>query len=188
MAQIVEWNDVCSQGNKKYDSDEILRVKPGCNLKVRLISKSMRLVKVFTKNQKCIIVDNEDTGRQLKEEYPNKIKNVSVRYASWCIDRDSGEMKILDFPQTVARKFSNRIVILGKKISGVEEGCDWTITTNGKKGIEVRYDTVCLEETPLTDEEKEMVKSKMADKDSFDLTKKFEAYSFEDAKKKLFFM
>ena len=97
-------------------------------------------------------------------------------------------MRILDMPKTVARVFSRRIQVVDKKISGAKEGCDWAIGTNGKKGRDVKYDVVFLEETPLSESEKEIVKSKMANKDSFDLTKKFEAYNFEDAKKKLLYM
>lgn len=42
-----------------------------------------------------------------------------------------------------------------------------------------------LKETPLTESEQKMVKDKMADKESFDLTKVFKSYSFKEAEEKL---
>ena len=185
MSNLEGWNVTCSKSKKKYDSDDIIRVKPDCKLKVRLIGQPVRIVRVFTKDRKCLVLDNTDTGRQLKDKYPDKISNVSIRYACWCIYRDSGEVKILDMPTSVARTFGNRTEIVDRKISGIDEGCDWVIVSNGKKGKDVRYDAFYLEETPLTEEEKEMVKSKMEDKDSFDLTKVFESNSFEEAEERL---
>lgn len=183
MANLGSWK-VNSNSNKN-DSDELLRVRPDCKLKVRLIGRPVKIVRVFTNERKCIVIDNEDVGQQLKDKYPDRLGNVSVRYASWCIDRDSNTMRILDMPKSVARTIGRRVEMAGKKISGNKEGCDFAITTNGKKGKDVRYEVVYIEETPLTQAEQEMVKEKMADKDSFDLTKVFTSCSFKEAEEKL---
>ena len=39
------------------------------------------------------------------------------------------------------------VALVGKKVSGSQEGCDWKITTNGKTGKDVRYEAVYIEET-----------------------------------------
>ena len=168
--------------NKKSGADEFLRVKPGCNLKVRLIGNPVKVIKIFTHNRKCIILDNEETGQHLKTKFPDLLGSVNIRYACWVIDRDSNSLKILDMPQSVARAFGNREVLVGKKIAGANDGCDWSIITNGKKGKDVRYEAVYLEETSLTEAEKQMVKNRKAEEGSyFDLTKIFKSYSFKEA-------
>ena len=172
--------------NKKHDLDEFIRVKPGCNLKVRLIGDPVKVVKIFTDDRKCIGLDNEEVGQQLKSKYPNELSSVNIRYACWCIDRDDNALKILDMPVTVARTLGNRVALVGKKISG-QEGCDWSIITNGRQGKDVRYEAVYLEETPLSCSEKKMVEDQKSEKDGhFDLTKIFKSYSFEEAEEKLF--
>ena len=171
---------------KKYDSDEFLRVRPDCKLKVRLLGQPVKMFKIFSSNGKCAILDSEQTAKHLKLKFPDRLSNVSVRYASWCIDRDSQTLKILDMPASVARALGNRESLLGKKIAGNQEGCDWSIITNGKKGKDVRYEAVYIEETPLSLEEQEMVKNrKNAEDRDFDLTKIFNSCSFQDAEEKL---
>jgi hypothetical protein len=96
-------------------------------------------------------------------------------------------MKILDMPVSVARAIGNREALIGKKVAGENEGCDWSITTNGKQGMDVRYEVVCLEETSLTQTEKGMLKYQRSEKGGYyDLTKIFKSCSFEEAKGKLF--
>lgn len=185
MALTCNWQ-IGSNSKKKKNSDEFLRVKPDCRLKVRLIGNPVKVVKVFTDDRKCLVLDSEETGKKLKEKYAEKLSNVSVRYASWCIDRDSNTMKILDMPVSVARAFGSRMEIVGKKISGAKEGCDWAIGTNGKAGKDVRYEAVYLEETPLTQAEQEMVEDRKSEKDGyFDLRKIFKSNNYEEAEEKI---
>lgn len=171
----------------KNNSEKFFKVKPDCKLKVRLIENPVKVIRVFSNDRKCITLISEEIGKRLQSEYPHIISNVSVKYACWCIDRDDGLMKILEMPVSVARTFGNRKVLVGKKIAGIAEGCDWSITTNGKQGMDVRYDVVYLEETPLSDAEKQMVEDHKSEKNGhFDLTKIFESCSFEEAEEKLF--
>ncbi len=183
MTNSKNWN--ITDNSKNHNSNGILRVRPDCKLKVRLIGTPVQVVKVFTNDRKCIVIDNEDVGQLLKDKYPDRIGNVSVRYACWSIDRKDNTLKILDMPASVARAFGSRVEIVGKKISGAKEGCDWAIGTNGKKGKEVRYEVVYLSETTLTQAELEMVNKRMADKENYDLTKVFKSCSFDEAEAKL---
>ena len=180
----VSWNFVGSK--KKYNSNELLRVKPDCNLKVRLLGRPAKVVKIFTNDNRCINLDNEEVGQQLKAKYPQKLGSPSTRYACWCINREDNSLKILDMPMTLARAFGNREALIGSKIAGSEEGCDWKITTNGRKGKDVRYEAVFLEETPLSETEKQMVEYRKSEKDGyFDLTKIFKSCSFDEAEEKV---
>ena len=73
-----------------------------------------------------------------------------------------------------------------QKISGKTEGCDWKVVTNGKQGKDVRYDIVYIEETPLSEDEIEMVKNKKASENGkYDLRKIFKTSCFEDAEEQL---
>ena len=171
---------------KKHDADEFLRVKPGCNLKIRLIGQPVKTMRVFTKNRKCIPIDDESIGIHLKAKFPDEFDNLSIRYACWCIDREDNKLKILDMPMSLARAMGNREALIGCKISGSKEGCDWKIITNGRKGKDVRYEAVFIEETPLTDEEKQMVKDRKAEEGkNFDLTEIFKSYDYAKAEGKL---
>jgi hypothetical protein len=173
--------------SKKSSSEKFLKVKPGCKLRVRLIEDPVKVVKIFSHDRKCAVLDSEDTGQKLINKYPHKLSSVNVRYACWCIDRADGLLKILDMPKSVVIAFSNRQQIIGKKIADIHEGCDWSITTNGKKGMDVRYTAVYLEETPLSCAERQMVEDQKAGQDGhFDLTQIFKSSSFKEAEAKLF--
>ena len=171
---------------KKETGSRRLYVKPGCNLKVRFVGDPVKVVRAFTTDGTCITLDNEETGHRLKDKYPNKIGNISVRYACWCFDRHDDKMKILDMPHFVACEIRNRDTLAGKTVSGLEQGCDWKISTNGKKGMDVRYKVKYLEETSLTGTEKNIVEDRKLDnKRPYDLTKVFAGDSFVDANDKL---
>ena len=182
MAKFINLNEV---ENKRYTTT-FLRVKPNCKLKIRLIDTPVELVKIYGKDRKCINLDDRVTGEKLKAKYPKEFGNLSIRYVNWCIDREDNKMKILDMPKSVAITFSNRQRLAGKKIAELDEGCDWMIMTNGKQGKDVRYEPIYLQESPLSDEEKQMVedqKAKMMGR--YDLCQFFSSYSFEEAEKKL---
>jgi hypothetical protein len=175
-----------SKKSKKQDSDLFLKVKPGSNLKVRLVGRLAKVYKIFTDNKYCLSLDSEETGQKLKEKYSDKLGNVNIRYASWCIDRDDNSMKILDMPYSVAKVFGNSVKLVGKQISGKHEGVDWKIYTNGKKGKDVRYQVVCLGDSSLTDDEIKMVDEKKSEQDGYyDLRKIFKSYSFKEAEEKI---
>jgi hypothetical protein len=172
--------------DKNNNSDEFLKVRPDCKLKVRLIEDPVKVIRVFSNDRKCAILNNEEIGKRLTEQYPHIISNVSVRFSCWCIDREDGLMKILEMPISVAKAIGNRESLIGKKVGGEYEGCDWSITTNGKQGMEVRYEVVCLEETSLTQTEKGMLKLQKSEKYGyFNLTKIYESHNFKEAKEKL---
>ncbi|MHB9070254.1 MAG: hypothetical protein ACYC54_07775 [Sedimentisphaerales bacterium] len=172
---------------KKSSSDGFLKVKPDCKLRVRLIDNPVKVVRIFSNNGKCAFLNNEEVGRRLKEKYTKELSDVSVRYDCWCIDRDDKSMKILDMPPSIARSLGSREALLGKHIAGEVEGCDWSIITNGKKGKDVRYEAVYIEETPLSCSDKQTVEDKKSEQGChYDLRNIFKSCSFEEAENKLF--
>ena len=172
--------------SKKKRDDGFLKVKPGCSLKVRLVGDPVKIVRVFTSDERCILIDSEETGRKLKEKYPKIIGNISVRYACWCFDRHDDRMKILEMPPSVAGSIANRVALVGKTISDIEEGCDWKISTNGEKGMKVRYEVNYIEESCLTAVERNMVEYQKLDKKRpFDFSKMFPCCGFKEADAKL---
>jgi len=171
---------------KRKRNDTILYVKPHCNLTVRLVENPVKVVRIFAVDDTCIQVDNEKTAYKLKEKYPDKVYNISVRYACWCFDRHDNRIKVLDMPQSVFNAIGQQSKLRTKKISDLEEGCDWKITTNGEKGLKVRYTVHYVEESPLSAVERNIVTFQKIDKKSpFDLTKIYTGDSFLDASVKL---
>lgn len=167
-------------GIKEYSDSNFLRIKPGCNLKLRLIGLPIGLFKVFTTENKCILLDTKENAYQLKKDYPEKISNVSTRYVCKCINRGDQELKILDMPITVAKAFGSRAENVEKNISARREGCDWAIRTNGKTGKDCRYEVIYVEETPLTDNEYNMVQEKKELKE-FNIEEMFNTNSLDEA-------
>ena len=172
--------------SKKKKDNGFLKVKPGCNLTVRLVGGPVKIVRIFTNDDTCIVIDSENTAYQLKEKYPKKIGNISVRYACWCFDRHDNRIKVLEMPKSVFSAIGQQSKSGKKKISDLEEGCDFSITTNGEKGMNVRYTVNYLEETALNGFEQHIVEDRKTDeKRPYDLTKMFVGDSFLDASVKL---
>lgn len=166
---------------------EFLSVSPGCDLEIRLIGLPIKIFKLFTKNNKPVMLDDEEVAQRLKNKYPGKLGRINIRFRCWCIDRKDEHIKILDMPITVAEAFSKmQSRYPHYDISGYDQGCDWRITTNNKQGIEVRYKTVCIDESPLSNNETEFVEVFGSLYEDFKLEKTTRFYSFEEAEKKLF--
>ena len=171
---------------KKSKAELFLRIRPDSRFRFRLIENPVKVIKIFNRQRQCAILESEQVGKQLKDEYPTELSDVSVRYACWCIDRTDNTMKVLDMPASVAKAIGNRQILLGKPVAGIQEGCDWQIMTNNKQGKDVRYDVVYIDESPLTEAEKEMVEEQKEGKDGYyDLRLIFNGLSFSDAKAKL---
>ncbi len=171
----------------EYSPDGFLRVKPFCQHKVRFLSKPVKVIKIFRKDTQNAVLENEEDGRLLKSIYRHKLGWLSIRYICWCINRDDGKLVVLDMPVSVAQSISRQYALTKKPISGINDGCDWQILSNGKQGKEARYNTVYLHESPLSEAEKQMIKDKVQSNPGiFDLSKMYTPLSFEQAEQKLF--
>lgn len=178
------WQKQYYRKNKK--DNQSLYVRPGCNLKVRFVGEPVKVVRAFTNDDRCIMLDSEETGQKLKKIYPNKIGNISVRYACWCFDRHDERLKVLEMPKFVFSAIGKQSKSGKKQISDMEDGCDFSISTNGKTGLDVRYTVEPLDETSLTDIEKHKMLVQQANKKRpYDLTKLFKTCGYLDASVKL---
>ena len=172
--------------SKKKKDNGFLKVKPGCNLTVRLVGGPVKIVRIFTNDDTCIVIDSENTAHKLKDKYPKEIHNISVRYACWCFDRHDERLKVLEMPKSVFSAIGQQSKSGKKKISDLEEGCDFSIITNGEKGLKVRYTVKYIEESPLSAIEQNIVADRKTDKKRpYDLTKLFVGDSFLGASVKL---
>lgn len=179
-----KWQKQYYRKTDKYS--KTLYVRPGCNVKVRLVDNPIRVVRIFTQDGLCLPVGNEKIAHQLKAKYPEKVKNISVRYACWCFDRHDDRLKVMEMPQSVFTDIGKQAKTTQKKISDPEEGCDFSISTNGKTGLDVRYTVEPLDETSLTDIEKHKILVQQANqKRPYDLTKLFKTCGYLDAGVKL---
>ena len=182
MTRYIGFNEMQPQKS----SSTFLKVKPDCQHKVRLVSGAFENIRIFNKDRKCAYLQSVEIGQKLRAKYPGQLSDVSIRYACWCIDRDTKSLKILDMPVSVARSFGGRQKRLGKNIAEYNEGCDWLITTNGRQGKEVRYETVYLEDTFLTSSEIQLVEDQKTGKyGHYYLNKIFKPLRFEEAETKL---
>ena len=171
---------------KQKKNNGIVYVKPHCNLTVRLVGDPVQVVRIFAVDDTCILVDSEKIAYQLKEKYPQQVDNISVRYACWCFDRHDNRLKILDMPQSVYQAIGKQSISRKKSISGLEKGCDFSITTNGENGLRVRYTVNYSKDSPLSAVERNIVALQKIDKKRpFDLTKVYTGNSFLDASVKL---
>ena len=180
----LDWADI-----SHYDdiSDDYLRVEPGCDIRIRLIGSPAKMVYVLGYDNIGLCIDNEDVGRQLEEKYGAYLRVVSVQYLCWCIDRESNSLKILGMPASVAEALSSREALVGRQIASIDEGCDWIIVSNGLTGENIRYETVYLEETPLSQAETDMVNIRVNDgRGIYDVFAYLNSYSFAEAEEELF--
>lgn len=180
----LDWADISD-----YDdiSDDYVGVEPGCDIRIRLIGSPAKMVYISGYDNIGLYIDNEDVGRQLQNKYGAYLKDVSVQYLCWCIDRESNSLKILDVPASVAEVFSNREALVGRQIAGIEEGCDWRIVSNGLTGDNIRYEVKYVEETPLSQAEADMVNIRVNDgRGIYDIFAYLNSYSFLGAEEELF--
>lgn len=152
-----------------------INVRPDIDKTVRLLGDPVRLMKIFVDNKQCILINDIKTGEDLQEAHPGRISKIQKRFVCYCIDRDDSKIKILNMPTSLAQKFGNRVEALGTEISK-EIGCDWKISTNGKTGIECRYEATYLFDSELTDAECEGYKLQKKD-----LAEEYKGKTYDEA-------
>ena len=179
----------CNSKKKVTDEDpwkkEFLVVKPGCDLHIRLIGLPIKVYNLFNQKSKCVMLDSEETAKRLKAKYDQELSYILTRYYCWCLDREDLNIKILNMPESVAFTFGRKQLCCRFKISGYDLGYDWRITTNGKLGQNVRYETICIAETSLSYMDVLQANVYAEKYHGFDLSRTFRFYNFEEAERKL---
>jgi len=188
--EYVEWKSVAPK--KEFVSgDKIpyLWLKKGNTYKVRPIHMPVHFFKYFHQNEgklRTAICENPktDPNYQIRHDTYAELKKPSERYAMYAIDRADGKMKIMEGPPAVFKHFRLRFEATGKKPGAGKEGGDWSITVDTKSSFDM-YSVTYLEDTPLSSEEKDLVKEAM-NQDRERLQKIYAIDESKDLEKKLF--
>ena len=183
----VQWDQVAPDSG---NGNKFLRLKTGNTFKVRPLLLPVRFWKFFhaKDGKKRHAVVSEEIIEQMMATHP-ELKKPAKRYAIYVIDRADEKVKIMEGPQTVFREFRNRFEATGEKPGGGADGGDWQIKITGV-GLNTTYAVTFLNQTPLTDEEKEKIKEELKDSDgNSDKEKLQKFYKFctvEEAEARLF--
>ena len=178
----VEWAEVAPENS---NGSKFLRLKTGNTFKIRPLLLPVHFWKFFhEKNgKKRNAVVPEEIIEQMMATH-SELKKPANRYAIYIIDRGDGQVKIMEGPQTVFREFRNRFEATGEKPGGGADGGDWQIKVTGA-GLGTSYSTIFINQTPLTDDEKEKIKEELGG-DKEKLQKIFKFCTVEEAEAKLF--
>jgi len=178
----VEWAEVAPENS---NGSKFLRLKTGNTFKVRPLLLPVHFWKFFHERngKKRNAVVSEEIIEQMMATHP-ELKKPANRYAIYIIDRSDGQVKIMEGPQTVFREFRNRFEATGEKPGGGADGGDWQIKITGA-GLNTSYSTIFINQTPLTDDEKEKIKEELGG-DKEKLQKIFKFCTIEEAEAKLF--
>jgi len=187
MAEYVQWNDVATEsGGGNGDKVDFLRMKTGNTYRIRPLFYPVKFYKYFHKHEgkmRTAITGNPDTC-PVKDRHP-ELKKASLRYAAYVLDRNDGnKLKICEAPQSVFKPLGNSFEVTGKNPGGGKEGSDWQVKVSGV-GLNTSYDVTFIENKPLTQEEKDMIKEKLGG-DTKKLKTIFQIGSPEEIEKRLF--
>lgn len=111
-------------------------------LQVRFLLSPYKAACYFTKDDQKIYIS-------IKNAFGIAAHKVIWRYVCLIIDRTDGRVKIIEFPHDVYEQIGEYYEMTGKNPGSAKEGCDFI----------VKKDNITFEgETPLTQDEKEIVK------------------------------
>ena len=160
MAECVQYNKI----SKETSGSIYLRIKSNePPIHCRLIGNAIKTAKVYY-DKTWVNMTIEDANKLYREH--TDIFRFAPRptYAVIIIDRADDEVKILEFPPTVFRAFSNRYDLTGISPGNKSQGEEWKVKSEGK-GKNTTYTAVFIDTIDLTDEEVEQVKEFKAKKD-----------------------
>ena len=189
MSENVTWDSIPSSGSNGGRSD-FLKLETGNSYKIRPLFEPVKFFKYFHKHDdrlRTAICGKPDIC-PVKDKHP-ELKKPSLRFAAHVIDRDCGKVKILEAPQTVFRPIGASSEMTGKNPGGGQDGSDWYIKVSGK-GLNTIYDVGMIGPSPLTSEEKSMVKQALLGEDGKidkqKLQKLYKVNTPEEIEEKLF--
>ncbi len=180
MADTCGWDQIPSSGGSELS--DFLRLKSGNSYKIRPILEPVKFFKYFHKNAHTgklatAICGNPNTC-PVKDKH-SEMKKPSLRFAAYVIDRADGKVKILEAPQSVFRPIGASLEMTGKNPGGGADGSDWYIKVTGQ-GLNTTYDVGFIEHSPLSPEEKALVREALKDEnDEFDKEKLKKLYKVD---------
>lgn len=164
-------------GGKTY-----LNLKSPGSFRIRPLGQPVRFQKYFTKKDgevRTAITEDEETC-EVKVRHPELKANK--RYAIYVVDREDGQVKIMEFPKTVFQAFQEWWRNTNIEPGSGQAGFDWSITIKGS-GLQTRYQATPIMAVPLTDEEIVAAKAEFSNNPLEDL---YKANSSDEIESKLF--
>jgi len=188
MEGYLEWSDIPeNESESTQNKPEYLWLKSGNKYRVRPVHFAVPVFKYFhrDKNNKLrtAICANPESCTVLKN-HP-ELKKPSRRYAIYVVDREDGKIKIMEGPKSVFFPFKKRYEATGKNPGGTQSGGDWQVEVTGSGQKNTTYSMIYLDDTPLNDEEKQMIKAIMDDEKRL-LKNVYKVHSPEEIEKRLF--
>ena len=184
MADYVQWDSVPKSGGSGEKSD-YLKLESGGSYRIRPIFDPVRFYKYFHKNDgrlRTAICADPNTCA-VRDAHP-ELQKPSMRFAAYVIDRADSKVKILEAPQTVFRPIGSSFEATGKNPGSSKDGSDWLVKVTGK-GLNTKYEVSFAGHTPLSGEEKALIKEAM-DGDLKKLKKIYKNNTTEEIEEKLF--
>jgi len=194
MNGIIDWGDVTPGSSNKSSGNNgrtpFLWLKSGNTYKVRPVAKPVVFFKYFYKNGDSTrtAICEDPQSCPVRMAHSDKLQTPGERFAILVIDRADGELKIMEFPKSVALSIKAWQQATNQNPGG-DEGVDWVIqiTGSGKQGT--KYSSTPTIASPFTNDEKKMILSVIKDEDGNNahyLENRFKAHTSEQIEKRLF--
>ena len=178
MAETCSWGSIPSSGNGEMS--DFLRLQSGNSYKIRPVFDPVSFFKFFHKSGgklRTAIIDKNEIA-MFCDKHP-EVKKPSLRYAAYVIDRADDKVKILEAPQTVFRPIGSSLEMTGKDPGSGNDGSDWYIKVSGT-GLTTKYDVGMIGPSPLTKEERTLIKEALkGDDGEFDKQKLHKLYNVD---------
>lgn len=189
MATEVDWESLGGSRNEGKRSS-FMKFEAGKQKVFRPIGKPVTFYKFFIAGKsgnKSLVVDPEykDKAAAVLSAHAGQEFSPSRRFAIHVIDREDGEIKILEQGKMVFDAFADWSQASGGTAPGHgSAGFDWAVTATGD-GKARRYRTVPVKQTPLTKEEIESINTRKKE-GKFSLSEVFVGCEMDDLVEKAF--
>ena len=124
---------------------------------VRIVTNPIQFWSLFH-NKKVVRVDYETCLRVCKD-YKKEFDFIPTdSFSMVVIDRADGEVKFLEVKRTIFLEMQKRYKATHVLPHSLTDGGDWALGVEGK-GLKTKYSAIYLDKSPLTQAEKEAVKT-----------------------------
>jgi hypothetical protein len=183
--EYVQWGSVSTAQGGGGDKSDYLKLESGGKYRIRPIFDPVQFFKYFHKKDGRLrtAICSDPATCPVRDRHSD-LQKPSMRFAAYVIDRADGKLKILEAPQSVFRPIGSSFEATGKNPGSSKDGSDWQVTVTGK-GLSTKYDVAFAGSTPLSADEKSMIKESL-DGDMKKLQKLYKTDTPEEIEEKLF--
>ena len=157
MATEIDWSSI---GGKRENGAKFIKFSAGKTVRVRPVGRVVTFCKFFVQTPNgnrsvCVDMENKEEAATLLCDYTGKEIIPQERFAINVIDREDGEIKILEGGKSIFGAFSHWAKKTGSDPGG-QGGGDWSIAATGEGKLR-RYQPNHLKHTQVSEEEKNAV-------------------------------